>query len=190
MADRAVGIEWMWDFPIPRSLEQTQQWVLSAMHRYGRELVTMLWRILGNEQDVCDAYQDTFLKLAHCEQGCKPQNVKSYVFRSASNTAISILRRRHIEKKNLLSGTPVTKPVDPAANELDAKWLIKALRAAISQLPEHLRDVVTLHDLGDLSYEQAGTILGITAATARVYRCKAVQLLAAWMRKETSQDVP
>jgi DNA-directed RNA polymerase specialized sigma24 family protein len=25
----------------------------------------MLWRILGNEQDVCDAYQDTFLKLAH-----------------------------------------------------------------------------------------------------------------------------
>jgi RNA polymerase sigma factor (sigma-70 family) len=183
MAGRAVSIELFWDIPIPKALEQTQRWVLFAMQRHGRELVNMLWRILGNEQDVCDAYQDTFLKLAHHEHGCKPENVKAYVFRSASNIAISILRHKLIENK-LSSRITAKSDTNCPASELDTRYLMETLRAGVAELPDHFRDVVTLHDLGDLSYEQVGRILGITAATARVYRCKAVQLLASRMRKE------
>ncbi len=183
MTGKAVGIEVLWDIPIPKALEKTQGWVLSAMQQYGRELVNMLWRILGNEQDVCDAYQDTFLKLAHHEQGCKPENVKAYVFRSASNIAISILRHKLVEKNHMPNG--ITKENDSSpTNELDTKYLTEKMRAGIAQLPEHFREVITLHDLGDLPYEQTAKILGVTAATARVYRCKAVQILAVWMRKE------
>jgi RNA polymerase sigma-70 factor (ECF subfamily) len=184
MAGKAVSIELLWDVAIPKSLEQTQGWVLCAMQQYGRGLVNMLWRILGNEQDVCDAYQDTFLKLAHFANEGKPQNVKAYVFSSASNIAISILRHRMIEKK-FSPKTAVRSDAVSPAGELDARYLVEALRAGIAKLPDHFREVVTLHDLGDLPYEQVGNILGITAATARVYRCKAVQLLAALMRKET-----
>ena len=68
--------------------------------------------------------------------------------------------------------------------ELDSKYLQETLRECIAQLPEHLRNVVTLRDLAEMSYSQIGRILGISAATARVYRCKAVQLLAAWMSKK------
>jgi RNA polymerase sigma factor (sigma-70 family) len=185
MADRAVSIELLWDIPIPKSLEQTQGWILFAIQQHGRELVNMLWRILGNEQDVCDAYQNTFLKLAHHEYGCKPENVKAYVFRSASNIAISILRHKLMEKNRLAPRVNERSNTNSPANELDARFLTEVLRASIAKLPDHFRDVVTLHDLGDLSYEQVGKILGITAATARVYRCKAVQFLAVWMRKET-----
>jgi RNA polymerase sigma factor (sigma-70 family) len=185
MTGRAVSIELLWDIPIPKALEQTQGWVLCAMQQHGRGLVNMLWRILGNEQDVCDAYQDTFLKLAHHEHGCKPENVKAYVFRSASNIAISILRHKLVEKNNLPPRITAQRNMNSPVTELDTRYMTEALRAGIAELPEHLRDVVTLHDLGDLPYEQVGKILGITAATARVYRCKAVQLLAVWMRKET-----
>lgn len=186
MAGRVVSIELVWDFPIPKALEQTQGWVLVAMQHHGRELVNMLWRILGNEQDVCDAYQDTFLSLAHHEYGSKPENVKGYVFRSASNRAISILRHRYLEKRDLSSKLIDKRKAATPAGELDSKYLKESLRAGIARLPDHLRDVVTLHDLGELPYEQVGRMLGITSATARVYRCKAVQLLAAWMRKETA----
>jgi RNA polymerase sigma factor (sigma-70 family) len=182
MVGRAVSIELFWDIPIPKSLEQTQGWVLCTMQRHGRGLVNMLWRILGNEQDVCDAYQDTFLKLAHHEHRCKPKNVKAYVFRSASNIAISILRHKLTENKP--SSRIITKSdTSCPASEFDTQYLMETLRAGIAKLPDHFRDVVALHDLGDLSYEQVGQILGITAATARVYRCKAVQLLASQMRK-------
>ena len=185
MAGRAVSIELLWDIPIPNALEQTQAWVLSAMQQHGRELVNMLWRILGNEQDVCDTYQDTFLKLSHHEHGCKPENVKAYVFRSASNIAISLLRHKLVEKNHLSPIMTTRQNTNSPASELDTRSLTEMLRAGIAELPEHFREVITLHDLGDLPYEQVAKILGITTATARVYRCKAVQLLAVRMRKET-----
>jgi len=185
MTGRAVSIELLWDIPIPEALEKTQGWVLCAMQQHGQGLVNMLWRILGNEQDVCDAYQDTFLKLAHHEYGCKPENVKAYVFRSASNIAISILRHKLVEKKYLSPVITTQNNTNSPASELDTRYLTETLRAGIAELPDLFRDVVTLHDLGDLSYEQVARIMGITTATARVYRCKAVRLLAARMRKET-----
>ncbi|MBC8481288.1 MAG: RNA polymerase sigma factor [Planctomycetes bacterium] len=182
MISKADNIGLMWDFAIPESLTGTQRWVLSAMQNRGQELVTMLWRILGNEQDVCDAYQDTFLKLAHYHGGQKPQHIKAYLFRTASNVAISMIRRKIIERKNLpqVADNKKTKTPDSELNSAD---LQERLRFNIARLPEHLRNVVTLHDLGELSYLQVGKTLGISQATVRVYRCRAVQLLAVWMKK-------
>lgn len=188
MVGKAISCGLGWDFAIPKSVSASQGWVLSAMQHHGPELVTMLWRILGNEQDVCDAYQDTFLRLAHYEGGQKPEHVKAYVFRSASNVAISMLRRRMTERRNLLrQAVGANRDVKPTADEFDSRYLQEILRSCITELPEHLRNVVTLRDLGELSYAQVGRILGISAGTARVYRCKAVQLLAVWMNKEKDE---
>ncbi len=184
MLGKAVSYGSLWDFAIPESVAESQRWVLSAMQKHGQGLVTMLWRILGNEQEVCDAYQDTFLQLAHYKGGRKPAHVKAYVFRTANNVAISMLRRRMAEKRRL-SRPKAQKDMAPSpATELDAKYLQEALRLYITQLPEHLRNVLTLRDLAAMSYSRIGRILGISPGTARVYRCKAIQLLAVWMNKE------
>jgi len=184
MIGKADSCGLIWDFAVPGSLSSSQRWVLSAMQSWGPELVTMLWRILGNEQDVCDAYQNTFLKLAHFEGGRKPEHIKAYVFRSAANVAISMLRRRITERKNLSELSAAGNNIKSPISELDSRYLQESLRCNIARLPEHLRSVVTLHDLAELSYVQVGKMLGITAATARVYRCKAIQLLAVWMNRK------
>jgi RNA polymerase sigma factor (sigma-70 family) len=183
MISKAESYRLLWDFALPESACTTQKWVLSAMQSEGPELITMLWRILGNEQDVCDAYQDTFLHLAHYENGIKPRNIKAYLFRSASNTAISILRRRLIEQKNLPQIAAADK-TETASNDLDSGHLQQQLRYNIARLPEYLRQVITLHDLAELPYVQVAKIVGITETSARVYRHKAIQLLAVWMNKE------
>jgi RNA polymerase sigma-70 factor (ECF subfamily) len=183
MLDKAISCRTLWDFIGSETISEDQRWVLSTMHRYGQELVTMLWRILGNEQDVCDAYQDTFLQLAHYEGGRKPDYVKAYVFRVANNVAITMLRRKIAERKRLSNSTVRTIEHSPF-KELDSKYLQQALRDYLAQLPEYLRNVVTLRDLAELSYADIGKILGISAGTARVYRCKAIQLLAVWMGRE------
>ena len=195
MFGKALSCELLWDAAVSGVVVERQRWILSTMQKHGPELVTMLWRILGNEQDVCDAYQDTFLQLAHFEGGRKPDHIRAYVFRTANNVAVSMLRRRAAEKSRLVSrascprfegGTPSTQ-ADAAgspAREMDSQYLQDALRMRIAQLPEHLRNVVALRDLAELSYAQVGKILGISAGTARVYRCKAIQLLATWMCRE------
>jgi len=200
MAGKTVSCGLIWDFAVPKSVDESQRWVLATMQRHGQELVTMLWRILGNEQDVCDAYQDTFLQLAHHQGRGKPEHIRAYIFRTANNIAISMLRRRAAERKlsrtiansrlpgvRFAKGTQNRNPVNSPAQQLDSKYLQETLRYHIAQLPEHLRNVITLRDLAELSYAQVGRILEISAATARVYRCKAIQLLAVWMSKEKEQ---
>ena len=170
------------DIPISESLTRSQGWVLSAMQQYGPQLVNMLWRILGSEPDVCDAYQQTFLNLAHCLQGQKPDNIKAYVFRTASNIATSMLRRKIVERKNLprISEKAGTEEADA---DIDNTFLRQRLRHSISKLPENLREVIILHDLAELPYTKVAKVIGITEATARVYRCKALQLLAVMMNR-------
>jgi RNA polymerase sigma-70 factor (ECF subfamily) len=184
MFGKALSCELLWDAAVSGVVVERQRWILSTMQKHGPELVTMLWRILGNEQDVCDAYQDTFLQLAHFEGGRKPDHVRAYVFRTANNVAVSMLRRRAAEKNRLSAPVVKTETVSSPAREVDSQYLQDALRMRIAQLPEHLRNVVALRDLAELSYAQVGKILGISAGTARVYRCKAIQLLAAWMCRE------
>jgi RNA polymerase sigma factor (sigma-70 family) len=184
MFNKAVSYDLLWDAAALEGVDESQRWILAAMRRHGHELVTLLWRILGNEQDVCDAYQTTFLRLAHHEGGLKPRWVRAYLFRTASNTAISMLRQRIVERKALASAAPAADEAPDAQLDVNVKNLTENLRCHVAQLPEHLRNVVTLRDFGELSYSEVARIMGISVGTARVYRCKAVQLLATWMNKE------
>jgi len=178
-----------WDIGIVGSVDQSQRWILAAMQNHGSQLVTMLWRILGNEQDVCDAYQQTFLQLAHYQCRQKPENVQGYLFRTASNTAISMLRRKKMVRQSFQVIADRTELVDnkDCAQELDARLLQEKLRGAVSRLPDYLRDVIVLRDLAELSYAKVGDILNIREATARVYRSKAISLLAKWLAKEKDE---
>ena len=101
-----------------------------------------------------------------------------------SNTAISLLRTRASEKKRITQASCDNVPQSTPDHEISQKQLVDTLRAYVAQLPKHLQDVVALRDLAELPYSQVARVLGITPGTARVYRCKAVTLLAAWMNKK------
>jgi RNA polymerase sigma factor (sigma-70 family) len=184
MFSKAVSYDLLQDIADCKVADERQQWVLTAMRKYGPELVNMLWRILANEQDVCDAYQTTFLHLAHREDGQKPRHVKAYLFRTASNTAITMLRQRVAEGRKLGDLENCGARSETTQSDFDGRHLAESLRRSIARLPENLRMVVTLRDLGEQSYSDVARIMGISAGTARVYRCKAIQLLATWMCSE------
>src|SRR5262245_10203904 len=58
-----------------------QGWVLNVMRQDGAAIVRLLWRMLGREQDVLDAYQECFCRLLAyektAEEGPPP---RGYVF--------------------------------------------------------------------------------------------------------------
>jgi RNA polymerase sigma factor (sigma-70 family) len=180
-----------WDAAIAETVDQSQRWILSAMQSNGPALVTMLWRITGNAEDVSDAYQETFLRLAHLPNQQKPDNIRAYLFRTASNVAITLLRQKRLHAVSIQEMARARRDsyLPDTAGDLDGRQLQKRLREAIAQLPDYLGDVVVLRDLGELSYSQVAATLGITNTAARVYRHKAIGLLAQWLDKTHRGDL-
>ena len=189
MAIQSTSLGLTFDLTGAKAVPKSQRWLLTAMQEHGPALVTVLWRILGNDDDVCDAYQDTFLHLAHLPDQQKPDNVRAYLFRTASNVAISMLRQKQLWHKHqqTLAKRQTCDERDPVS-ELDSRQLQEQLRAAIAELPDYLGDVIVLRDLAQMPYEQVASILGIRTAAARVYRHKGIKLLAAWMSGSESRD--
>jgi RNA polymerase sigma factor (sigma-70 family) len=177
------------DLTQAHSVQKSQRWVLVTMQEFGPALVTMLWRILGNQEDVCDAYQDTFLHLAHLPNQQKPDNVRAYLFRTASNLAISMLRQKQLVRKyqGSFARDHQSDRNNPVA-EFDSMRLQQQLREAITELPDYLGAVVVLRDLAQMPYTQVAKILGIRTAAARVYRHKAIKLLAKWMSQSENRE--
>ena len=188
MSSSITACRLLWDEALAGTTSG-QRWIVAAMQSHGPCLVTMLWRILGNESDVCDAYQDTFLQLASRQSTAKPGNVKAFLFRTASNVAISILRRKKSRLKAFekLSQRSKDSSLSGPADDLDAASLRESLREHVANLPEQFRNVILLRDLAELSYGQVASILSISIGTARVYRCRGIGLLAKRMARDEGE---
>ncbi|HDS85235.1 MAG TPA: RNA polymerase sigma factor [Phycisphaerales bacterium] len=185
MAINPVILQLTWDRSLVESVDQSQRWILSAMQANGPALVRLLWRILGNETDVCDAYQDLFVRLANMTPDQKPKQIRAYLFRAAANLAVSMLRREKLRRESMMrlrSDQHDSYETDPGG-DLDTRRMQQQLRNAIARLPDYLGDVVALRDLGEMPYSDVARILGITPGAARVYRHKAIQLLAVWLNQ-------
>lgn len=144
----------------------------------------MLWKLLGNEQDVLDAYQDCWCSLAALAQPEGLRSARAFAYRTATNIAIEMIRRKARRRDHwgdvVQSRTRETQPVEgvPPGGELPGEDPPVDLRGAIARLPQHLQNVIVLRDLGRLSYKEVAKILGIEGGTARVYRRQAVVRLA------------
>lgn len=165
------------DLPRVRS---RQGWVLRVMRRDGPALVRMLWRMLGREQDVLDAYQECMCKLMarHERDGRVPH--RGYVFRAAMNIALDARRHRKVRSDQREAVAIVRTSLRSESNATcqPPNELVATLRAAIADLPDRLRDVIVLRDLAEMSYRDVGRTLGLTPGTARVYRREAIKALA------------
>lgn len=162
-----------------------QQWLVRLMRESGPGLVRLLWRMLENEHDVLETYQECVCRLLALERPGSLRNARAYAYRTASNLAIELIRRRTRRQAHwpevIASQEGLPRGRECARGDVAGiaaqRELVQQLRACILALPAHLRDVVILRDLGALSYAEVGRILSIGAATARVYRCQAMARL-------------
>ncbi len=172
------------DEPVRRnaSAVTAHRWLYALMEAEGPAVLRMLWRILGNEADVLDAYQDCFCKLAGMDKKPKIRQARAYLFRTAANIAIEFIRVRKRQKKH--AGAILDVHADRNGESLmpqealERERAIASLHEAIDQLPAHLRNVLLVRDFSGKSYKEVAEILGIDKATARVYRRTAIVKLA------------
>lgn len=164
-----------------------QRWVLRSLREDGPALVRLLWRMLGREQDVLDAYQDCYCRLlAQARDASEPPG-RGYIFRTAMNVAQDHRRRRRVRQTHwpaLAALRSQDTGEAPSPQEAAAQGdLVEALRLAMETLPQRLREVVALRDLAEMSYRDVARVLGLTVGTARVYRRQAIVALSELLKE-------
>jgi RNA polymerase sigma factor (sigma-70 family) len=111
--------------------------------------------------EVDDCFQETFMKaLRAYPRLTGADNLRGWVLTIARRTAIDAARARRRRAE------PVADPEPPAVDGTPALG-DPALWEAVRGLPARQRTAVALHYVGDLSYAEAGRVMGCSEEAAR-----------------------
>jgi RNA polymerase sigma-70 factor, ECF subfamily len=169
-------------------IEATKQGDESAyaeiVHRYRNPIVNYLYRFLNDYEEAIDLAQETFVRVYFAIDRYHTEYAFStYIYRIATNLAISELRRR--KRRRLLSLTGLFQSDVEDATEFqprDERQLqdddlvedeqSKVIARAIAALPEKYRMPIILRDVEGRTYEEIAAImeLGLGTTKSRISR--------------------
>ncbi|MFH1567379.1 MAG: RNA polymerase sigma factor [Gemmatimonadota bacterium] len=127
-------------------------------------------RLCGSADEALDAAQETFLNLIEALPGFRGEcALTTWIYRVALNTCRGRGRRRQ-----QLRSREAPLAAEPAAREPSSHQVLEEaerrdqVRQAIDDLPDPYREVVVLHYLQDLGYEEIAAVLEIPLGTVKV----------------------
>jgi RNA polymerase sigma-70 factor, ECF subfamily len=124
---------------------------------------------------------DTFMRAWMAADRIRQPTVKSYLFSIARNAYIDSLRRaaRHTQLDRNMPDTRIS-----AQTHLEQSAEVRAVLAALQELPEIDRTVLLMRALDEMPYEEIAETLGISVVSAKVKvhraRLKLMQTRQAW----------
>lgn len=159
-----------------------------VMSRYRGPITNYLYRFLNDYEEAVDLAQETFVRVYFALDRYHTQFAFStYIYRIATNLAISELRRR--KRRRLMSLTGLFQSDDESEVEFqppDTRSLPDAdlvdnerqrtIARAIATLPEKYRVPVVLRDVEGRTYEEIADImqLGLGTTKSRISRGRAL----------------
>lgn len=149
------------------------------VRRYRDKLTNYLYRILRDYEEAVDLAQESFVRVYFAMDRYHSRYAFStYVYRIATNLAISELRKR--KRRKLYSLTGLFRNQDESADEyqppdnrplpeddLLGGELREAIAKAIAALPEKYRLPIVLREIEELSYAEVAEILGLGIGTTK-----------------------
>ncbi|MCW5551464.1 MAG: sigma-70 family RNA polymerase sigma factor [Verrucomicrobiae bacterium] len=166
------------------------------MARHARPVFQFLCRMLNNENDADDLAQETFLRVYRARASFRTgEKFTTWLYTIAANLArnhfrwrtrhpgVSLEAERDVAGQSLASTLPANLPLPShAALEEERR---AAVGAAVSRLPEDLREAIILCEWQECSVAEAAAILGATpkAVESRLYRARGLlrERLKPWL---------
>lgn len=165
--------------------------------RYNGSVLSYLYRMLGNVEDVESVGQEVFLRAFKFAPTYRfPQKFSTWLFTITRNLAINQSRRkkrspvRNVTELNLegmdISSDP-RKVAASATDDLEKQEQITRVLSALENLPIDQKEVIVLGVFQDMSYSQMEQITGTKAVTLRSRMFHGLKRLA---RAVPSDDAP
>ncbi|MER3412746.1 MAG: RNA polymerase subunit sigma-24 [Armatimonadota bacterium] len=141
--------------------------------RHRDRVYTIAYAVLGNPSDAVDVVQETFLRaFGKLSRFHKDGAVSAYLYRTARNAAIDVLRSRKGIQTTTLdeadgSPKPIRDPGDNPEQALRRRTNEEALVLAVSRLSEEHRTVLVMHHIEGLSVDAIAKELSVPAGTVK-----------------------
>ena len=166
------------DEDLMRRTQQGDKQAFSLLYeRYSAAVLSYLYRMLGNLEDVESIGQEVFLRAFRFAPTYRyPQKFSTWLFTITRNLAINQSRRRkrspirNITELNLegmdMSGDPY-QVASRATDNVEKQEEITRVLQALDGLPTDQKEVIVLGVFQDLSYAEMEAITGTKAVTLR-----------------------
>jgi RNA polymerase sigma-70 factor (ECF subfamily) len=149
------------------------------VRRYRNPITNFVYRMIDDYERSVELAQETFIRIFTSASRYQANySFSTYIYRIASNLAISELRRRK-RRKIVSLFSPFTTDdgeaieIDPPdVNPLQDETMIKderrrAVARAIASLPEKYRAAIVLRDVEGLSYDRIAEVLDLSEGTVK-----------------------
>jgi RNA polymerase sigma-70 factor (ECF subfamily) len=132
------------------------------------------WALTGSREDAEDLVQDTYAKILTRPRFLRGEEDLWYLLRTLKNVFLS-QRRTLAAKSTSVILDEETDPVEaPASVQPDQAAESREVYAAISELPDDMREALVAIDIVGLSYEEAAKALKVRQGTitSRLFRAR------------------
>lgn len=151
----------------------------TLVEKYQTQVINIAYSMLSNREDALDAAQEVFVKIYKNIGGFKGKSsLSTWIYRIVSNVCNDILRKRR-KNTNVISISTSAQEDDenkdfditdtnPTPEELlELSEQQRVVRMAISELSDEYREIVTLCDIEQLSYDEISQILKCPVGTVK-----------------------
>ncbi len=135
----------------------------NAVKEFGDHVYRFIYRSIKDSHRADDIVQDTYEKLWRCVTEIEYSAVRSWLFTSAYNRMIDVIRKdsrlvdvEYYDDSSLFA--------DERSNDLN-----EVLHRALAMLPPVQRSVILLRDYEGYSYREIADIAGLTEAQVKTY---------------------
>ena len=140
------------------------------MREHKSTIYTVCYMFSKDADEVNDLYQEVLVNLwGGIDKFQGRSNIKTWIYRVSLNTCISADRKK--KKRN---SVPLSMDINLFDDQDSDSKRVDMLRKRISKLGPFDRAIIILLWLENMSYEEIGAIVGITAknVSVRLYRIK------------------
>ena len=152
--------------------------------RHHRGVLSFCRHMLGSVEEAEDALQHTFLAAYRdLLRSDKPIQLRPWLYTIARNRCLSVLRAR----RERAADEPIEPSTEHLSHEVERRHDLRALLGDLSRLAPDQRAALVLAELGDMSHDEIGAVLGCPKekVKALVFQARS-SLIASRAARDTS----
>lgn len=149
-----------------------------------RKMMTVAWRLTGNDLSAEDLVQDTFMRLwSKRDELEHVVNAEAYCITTLKHVFYDQQRKAHLGEVDPPPDELNVAADDDVGREVENRDAAETVMRLITRLPAQQRCIIQMRDIDDMSYEEISAATGLSQVNVRVLLSRARRQVREKLRK-------